>query len=118
MQAAIINITSGLAFIPFAKGPVYGATKAAMHSFTMAIRPHYANTNIHIVEIAPPAVKTNFHPNFGEDLDEFCTHAFQRFAAGEPEIGFRMSEEARNASRQELNERFQGMNKMFTGPTY
>ena len=89
VQAAIVNITSGLAFIPYAIGPIYGATKAAMHSYTVAMRPHYANSNVHIVEIAPPPVKTNFESSkgYGEDCDAFCDHAFARFKAGEQEIG-------------------------------
>lgn len=119
MQAAIVNVSSGLAFMPAAMAPVYGATKAALHSWTMAMRPHYANTSIHIVEIIPPAVKTAFHPDVGEELDEYCDHTFQRFVAGEPEIGFRMSEEFRNASRQDINQRFEGLNKtFFKGPIY
>ncbi len=58
-EAAIINITSGLAYIPCGFAPVYGGTKAFVHHFTLGSRFHYAKSNVRIVEIAPPAVKTN-----------------------------------------------------------
>jgi len=120
-EAAIINITSGLAFIPCAFAPMYGATKAAMHSFTAAMRPHYDSSNIRIIEIAPPPVKTNLPSSkaYGEDCNEFCNHVFPRFANGEKEIGFKLSEDVRRASRDEVDKRFEGMTKMsFKGPTF
>lgn len=56
--AAIINITSGLAFVPIAFMPVYCATKAALHSLTLSLRHQLHNTAIKVFEIAPPAVDT------------------------------------------------------------
>jgi len=100
---------------------MYGASKAALHSYTVAMRPHYANTNIKVVEIAPPPVKTNLPSSkgYGESCDEFCQHVFPRFSAGELEIGFKLSEEVRKASREEIDKKFQGMTKMaFKGPAY
>ncbi len=57
-SAAIVNVTSGLAFVPAPFAPVYGATKAALHSFTMALRHHLSATSVRVVEIVPPAVNT------------------------------------------------------------
>jgi uncharacterized oxidoreductase len=57
-EAAIINISSGLAFIPVAAMPVYCATKAALHSFTISIRHQLKETSIKVFEIAPPIVET------------------------------------------------------------
>lgn len=57
-NAAIINISSGLAFVPLAFMPVYCATKAAMHSFTMSLRHQLKNTSVKVFEIAPPSVDT------------------------------------------------------------
>lgn len=90
---------------------VYGGTKAFVHHFTMGSRFHYAKSNIRIVEIAPPAVKTNLggSHDFGEECDEFCEHVFKRFAAGEAEIGSTMSETARLASRAENERTSKGM---------
>ena len=58
-EAAIINITSGLAFSPLAIVPVYCATKAALHSVTLSLRHQLKNTSIKVFEIAPPIVDTN-----------------------------------------------------------
>jgi uncharacterized oxidoreductase len=57
-EAAIINISSGLAFIPVAVMPVYCATKAALHSFTISTRHQLKDTSIKVFEIAPPIVET------------------------------------------------------------
>ena len=101
-EAAFVNISSGLAFIPCPFAPVYGATKAFVHHFNLGARFHYANTKVRIVEIAPPAVKSNLggSHDYGEECDVFCEHVFRRFAAGESEIGFTFAEGARNASRE------------------
>lgn len=57
-NAAIINITSGLAFVPISALAVYCATKAAMHSLTMSLRYQLRETGINVFEIAPPSVDT------------------------------------------------------------
>lgn len=73
-QAAFINLGSGLGFIPCGFAPVYGATKAFLHSFTVASRFQYAKTNIRLVEIVPPAVKSNLGGNYA--LTSWLTCAF------------------------------------------
>jgi uncharacterized oxidoreductase len=60
-ECAIVNITSGLAFIPLKIVPVYCATKAALHSFSMTLRSQLVDTNIKVFEIIPPIVKTALH---------------------------------------------------------
>ena len=120
-QAAIINITSGLAFIPCAFAPMYGASKAALHSYTCAMRPHYEGTKIAIVEIAPPPVKTNLPSSkaYGEDRDEFCRAVFARFQEGQQEIGYKLSEEARREGREQIDKRFAFMTeRSFSGPKF
>jgi uncharacterized oxidoreductase len=57
-EAAIVNISSGLAFIPLAIMPLYCATKAALHSFSLSLRHQMKDTNIRVFEIAPPTVDT------------------------------------------------------------
>lgn len=57
-QSAIINISSGLAFVPIAFMPVYCATKAAMHSLTLSLRYQLKNTTVKVFEIIPPSVDT------------------------------------------------------------
>jgi len=56
--ALIVNVSSGLAFIPFTAAPVYSATKAAIHSFTQSLRVQLRGTGVTIVELAPPGVET------------------------------------------------------------
>ena len=56
--AIIVNVSSGLAFIPFPASPVYCATKAAIHSFTQSLRVQLDGTGVTVIELAPPAVET------------------------------------------------------------
>ena len=69
-EAAIINVSSGLAFIPMPISPVYCATKAAMHSFTKSLRVQLKGTSVTVVELAPPAVETPLFrgPEFEEEV--------------------------------------------------
>jgi uncharacterized oxidoreductase len=57
-QAAIVNVTSGLAIAPRAGGPVYCATKAGLRSFTKAIRYQLRGTSVNVIEALPPVVET------------------------------------------------------------
>jgi uncharacterized oxidoreductase len=57
-NAAIINISSGLGFVPIARMPVYCATKAALHSFTVSLRHQLAGKGIKVFEVIPPTVDT------------------------------------------------------------
>lgn len=56
--SAIINISSGLAFTPLAITPVYCATKAALHSFSLSLRHQLSRTTTQVYEIIPPIVDT------------------------------------------------------------
>lgn len=56
--ALIVNVSSGLAFVPFPVSPVYSATKAAVHSFTQSLRVQLGGTGVTVVELAPPPVET------------------------------------------------------------
>ncbi len=57
-EACIVNVTSGLALAPRAGGPVYCASKAALRSFTQALRFNLKHTQVHVVEALPPVVQT------------------------------------------------------------
>ncbi len=57
-EAAIVNVTSGLAIAPRAGGPVYCASKAGLRSFTQALRHNLRNSNVHVIEALPPVVET------------------------------------------------------------
>ena len=56
--ALIVNVSSGLAFVPLPISPVYSATKAAIHSFTQSLRVQLAGTGVTAIELAPPGVET------------------------------------------------------------
>jgi uncharacterized oxidoreductase len=58
-EAAIINVSSQLAFVPLAFIPVYCATKAALHSFTLSLRHQLRETSIKVFELMPPRVDTD-----------------------------------------------------------
>ena len=57
-DAMIVNVTSGLAIAPRAGGPIYCATKAALRSYTLALREQLKGTRIHVLEVLPPVVDT------------------------------------------------------------
>ena len=57
-QACIVNVSSGLAFVPFPSTPVYSATKAALHSFTQSLRIQLKPSGVRVVELLPPAIDT------------------------------------------------------------
>ncbi|MBD0279244.1 MAG: SDR family NAD(P)-dependent oxidoreductase [Flavisolibacter sp.] len=57
-EAAIINISSGLAFTPLSFMPIYCASKAAIHSLTLSLRHQLKNTSVKVFEIVPPSVDT------------------------------------------------------------
>jgi uncharacterized oxidoreductase len=99
-NSVIVNVSSGLAFAPLAFVPVYCATKAALHSFTMSLRHQLRDLGIRVVELIPPMVKTalgsegrrnrsgSTHGSGRQMMspDEFAEEAVRRFFDGEDEI--------------------------------
>ena len=63
--ATIINVTSGLAFVPLAATPTYSATKAFVHSYTQSLRHQIRDHGVEVLELAPPAVQTDLMPGQG-----------------------------------------------------
>jgi len=61
-KGTIINVSSGLAFVPLQAAPIYCATKAAMHSYTIALRQQLQDHEVEVIELMPPAVKTELAP--------------------------------------------------------
>lgn len=60
-DAALINVSSGLAFVPLTATPTYSATKAALHSYTVALR-EVLKDRVEVIELVPPAVQTDLTP--------------------------------------------------------
>ena len=74
-EAAIVNVSSGLAFVPLPAAPTYSASKAALHSYTVSLRARLAG-KVKVIEVVPPAVRTELTPgqsaqNEHMPLDEF-----------------------------------------------
>ncbi len=91
--AAVVNVTSGLAFVPRADTPTYSATKAAMHSYTQSLRFLLRETSVRMIELAPPLVATDLTPGQRSNprampLDEYVRESMALFAAdgSAPEI--------------------------------
>jgi uncharacterized oxidoreductase len=93
--AIIVNVSSGLAFIPMPISPVYCATKAAIHSFTRSLRVQLEGTGVTVIELAPPGVETPlFRGEFAEelqgekgmDVQVLVSKAIAGIEAGKPEI--------------------------------
>lgn len=75
-DAAIMTVSSGLAFVPLKVTPTYNATKAAVHLLTESLRLQLADTSIQFLELEPPAVRTSLMPDQEKNpiampLDEF-----------------------------------------------
>jgi len=82
-DAAIVNVTSGLAFVPLVTTPTYNATKAAMHSYTVSLRTMLEG-KVEVIELAPPAVQTELTPGQSQrpgyqPLDEFADEVLALF---------------------------------------
>ena len=60
-DAAIVNVTSGLAFVPLTAPPTYSATKAALRSYTISLRERLRG-RVEVIELAPPGVQTDLTP--------------------------------------------------------
>jgi len=114
-NGAIVNVTSGLSFAPMAKAPVYCATKAALHSFTLSLRHQLSESGVQVIEILPPAVDTDLGGpglhTFGVNVDEFMDHVMGRLQSGEVEIAYGFAQQASRASREELDAMFARMNQ-------
>jgi uncharacterized oxidoreductase len=71
-EAAIINVSSGLGFVPIAAMPVYCATKAGIHVLTVSLRHQLEDTTVKVFEIVPPAVQTELGKGTtGESEEEY-----------------------------------------------
>jgi uncharacterized oxidoreductase len=85
-EATIITVSSGLAFVPLPLTPTYSATKAAIHSFTQALRMQLSGTPVEVLELIPPAVQTSLmhqdETGQGVPLDVFLDEVMDLLAAG------------------------------------
>lgn len=110
----IMNVTSGLAFGPLSKVPVYCATKAFLRSFTLSLRHQLKSTNTEVIEIIPPALNTdlggegihNDHPA----VSDFVESIFKQLEEGKNELTFGTSETRAAANNATIVDYFHKMN--------
>ncbi|MBE9607075.1 SDR family oxidoreductase [Acetobacteraceae bacterium H6797] len=81
-EAAVVMVSSGLAFVPRADTPTYSATKAAIHSYSISLRHQLRGTPVQVIELAPPLVATDLTPGQRDNprampLTDFITESVQ-----------------------------------------
>jgi uncharacterized oxidoreductase len=102
-SATILNVSSGLAFVPMAMTPTYCASKAAIHSYSQSLRYQLKDTAIKVLEIIPPWVATELMGEVPTDprampLDAFIAETMQVLATGADEICVQNVLRLRNAA--------------------
>ena len=91
-KGTVINVSSGLAFVPLPAAPIYSATKAAIHSYTQSLRFQLEETGVEVIELMPPAVKTDMTTELAEgggtviSTDELVKQSFALLKTGTLEI--------------------------------
>lgn len=84
-DAAILTVSSGLGFVPLPITPTYSATKAAIHSFTQSLRVQLSDTNVQVIEIVPPRVRTALMNSENDEsampLDDFLSEVMDLLAS-------------------------------------
>ena len=107
-NSLIVNVSSGLAFIPFPAAPIYSASKAALHAYTQCLRAQLADTCVSVVELAPPGTETPlFRGEFAEEMkgekgmnvSVLARRAIAGIESGKPEIRPGVSNVLKIASR-------------------
>jgi uncharacterized oxidoreductase len=110
----VINVTSGLSFVPLTKVPVYSATKAFFHSFTLSLRHLLKGKNIEVIEMIPPALNTDLGGKGLHDaappVSDFIESIFQQMKEGKTELTFGFSEMMVKANPEALQATFNRMN--------
>ena len=117
-ESAIINVSSGLAFVPIAAMPIYCATKAAMHSFSISLRHQLRDTEIKVFEVIPPIVDTEFHKEARDELKNrsispsiVAEETLRALEKDEYEIPIGMSKNLRTVDINNFDQIFQGINR-------
>jgi uncharacterized oxidoreductase len=118
-EAAIVNVSSGLGFIPIAAMPVYCATKAGVHMFSVSLRYQLKDTSIKVFEIVPPAVDTELGKGTTGDSEqeyrgippsEVAEAAMKAFKNDEYEIVIGEAKGLVERSRKDFEKAFQELN--------
>lgn len=110
----IMNVSSGLAFVPLSKVPVYSATKAFLRSFTLSLRHQLSASGVEVIEIIPPALNTDLGGKGIHDahppVSDFIESIFQQLQEGKTELTFGFSEERATANNETIAAYFARLN--------
>ena len=110
----IINVSSGLSFVPLTKAPVYSATKSFLHSFTLSLRHLLKERNIEVIEFIPPALNTDLGGkglhDYAPPVSDFIDAIFEQLKLGKTELTFGFSEAMVKAGPEDLRKAFARMN--------
>jgi uncharacterized oxidoreductase len=116
-EAAIVNVSSGLGFVPLTIFPVYSATKAAIHSFTMSLRYQLRGTSVKVFEVIPPTVydtelkgKPIEKADWTVSSSEVAEAVVQGLEEDEYEIAMGPSKKWISSTRNELDQAFSNIN--------
>ncbi|MGA2668998.1 MAG: SDR family oxidoreductase [Ignavibacteria bacterium] len=115
-ESAVINVSSGLGFIPIAFMPVYCATKAALHSFSISLRHQLRDTTVKVFEIIPPTVDTELDhgrrgtTNRGINPEIVATASLKSIEKNEYEIAVGEAENLMTGSKKNFEQTFARMN--------
>lgn len=93
-SAAIVNVSSGIAFMPYSSAPVYSASKAGVRAYTQALRLQLEDSNVKVFELIPPGVNTNLqndwvitpNPSMMMNVDKMVNVAIKGLLKDKPEI--------------------------------
>ncbi|HWP08966.1 MAG TPA: SDR family NAD(P)-dependent oxidoreductase [Polyangiaceae bacterium] len=112
----IVNVTSGLAFVPLTKVPVYCATKAFLHSFTLSLRELVRARGVEVVELVPPALNTDLGGKGIHDhappVSGFVDAVFAQLAEGKTTATFGFTEALSRAGQDVVEPIFKRMNQL------
>ena len=110
----IVNVTSGLAFVQLSKVPVYCATKAFFHSFTLSLRHQLKSKNIEVIEMIPPALNTDLGGKGVHDgqppVSDFIEAVFRQLKEGKTTLTFGFSDAMSKADPEVISATFNRMN--------
>ena len=112
----IINITSALSFVPLTRMPVYCASKAFFHSFTLSLRLLLKSKNIEVIEMIPPALNTDLGGkglhNSAPPVGDFIEAVLMQLKQGKTELTYGYSETMTKAGPEDLQKAFDRMNSV------
>ncbi len=120
-SAAIINVSSGLGFVPIAVMPIYCATKAAMHAFTVSLRHQLQGASVQVFEVIPPTVDTELdrgararrgQVDRGIAVGQAAAEILDGLRQDRAEIAIAGASRLMQASRQDFAQMFDRMNHL------